>query len=183
MNVKVTIELEVTPSNEAGFNNLLGQLSALAVGNDTATGTREPGPEEPMDPMPESPGDEAPQEPEPTPAPKRVRTRTKKAPEPSPAPSPEPEPEPEPLPDPNLNPVESEARGGKEPLPSYSKLPEKQPKPKYTIDWVRRLLAEKVSKYRAECKQKLADLGAANVSSLDPEKYAEFVDFLNTLNV
>lgn len=171
--VKLTIELEVTPGNEASLKDLLGHVAMMA-----ASPYAQPVQPVDEDPMPEDPEPEPVPE-SPAPAPKRTRTRTKKA-------NPEPEPEPDPMPDPNLNPVEAEARQGQDPLPSYEKLPPQTPaseKPKYTVEWVRRLLAEKVGKYRAECKQKLADLGAANVSSLDPGKYAEFVDFLNTLNV
>jgi len=51
----------------------------------------------------------------------------------------------------------------------------------YTIEEVREKLKEKVSEYRKEIKAKLGELGAPNVSNLDPEKYTEFVDFLNSL--
>lgn len=176
MNVKLTMEFEVTHSNEADFKNLLGHLAQMAASSpEPAQPENETVPEVAMDPLPETDPEPAPAQP----APKRTRTRTKKA---DPAPEPEADPQPDPQPDPNLNPVEAEARQGQDPLKTYEKLPPKE-KPKYTVEWVRRLLAEKVGKYRAECKQKLAELGAANVSSLDPEKYADFVDFLNTLSV
>jgi hypothetical protein len=51
----------------------------------------------------------------------------------------------------------------------------------YTIEEVREKLKEKVSEHRGEIKAKLGELGAPNVSNLDPEKYAEFMDFLNSL--
>lgn len=51
----------------------------------------------------------------------------------------------------------------------------------YTIEEVREKLKEKVSEHRGEIKAKLGELGAPNVSNLDPEKYTEFVDFLNSL--
>lgn len=150
--LKLSLELEVTPGNEASLKDLLGCVAMMAANS-----------------CPNA----------------RTRSRSAKPAAPQDEPKPEPMPEPMPAsssPDSNLNPVEFEARQGGGPLPTYTQLP-KQEKPKYTVEWVRRLLAEKVGKYRAECKQKLSELGAANVSSLDPEKYAEFVDFLNTLNV
>ena len=52
----------------------------------------------------------------------------------------------------------------------------------YTIEEVREKLKEKVSEHRGEIKAKLGELGAPNVSNLDPEKYTEFVDFLNSLD-
>lgn len=170
MNMKVTIELEVTPSNQAGLKDFVTSLVSLSQKASPAN----PKPAEVVDPMPEDP--------EPAPVPetpaKRIRTRSKKE-----APTPEtnsPAPEPAVDPDP-------ESRQGQPHLPTYDHLPERtsevNAKPRYTIEWVRNLLAGKVGKYRAECKQKLSELGAANVSSLDPEKYSDFVDFLNTLNV
>lgn len=52
----------------------------------------------------------------------------------------------------------------------------------YTIEEVREKLKEKVSEHRGEIKAKLGELGAPNVSNLDPEKYTEFMDFLNSLD-
>ena len=51
----------------------------------------------------------------------------------------------------------------------------------YTIEEVREKLKEKVSEHREEIKAKLGELGAPNISNLDPEKYTEFMDFLNSL--
>lgn len=176
--MKVTIELEVTPSNQAGLKDFVTSLVNLSQG----TSPDNPISSEIADPMPEDPEPAAPTS-EPAPVPespaKKTRTRSKKE-----APAPEtnsPASEPAADPDP-------ESRQGQPHLPTYDHLPEAgkpevNAKPRYTIEWVRNLLAEKVGKYRAECKQKLSELGAANVSSLDPEKYSDFVDFLNTLNV
>ena len=99
--------------------------------------------------------DPAPAEPE---APKPVRKR-------SPKPAPQPE-----------VPAEPEA-------PAAPAEPEKQAEPakEYTVEEVREKLKEKVSDHREEIKGKLTELGAPNVSSLDPSKYTEFVNFLEGL--
>lgn len=49
------------------------------------------------------------------------------------------------------------------------------------VEDVRALLAEKVDDHRMEIKKKLTELGAPNVSALDPEKYVEFMEFLKSL--
>lgn len=49
------------------------------------------------------------------------------------------------------------------------------------VEDVRALLAEKVDDHRMEIKKKLTDLGAPNVSALNPEKYGEFMEFLKSL--
>lgn len=49
------------------------------------------------------------------------------------------------------------------------------------VEDVRALLAEKVDDHRVEIKKKLTELGAPNVSALNPEKYGEFMKFLNSL--
>lgn len=56
-----------------------------------------------------------------------------------------------------------------------------EPQPKIGIEDVRKALAEKVNDNRAAIKQKLTELGAPNVTKLDPAKYAEMYDFLKTL--
>lgn len=50
-----------------------------------------------------------------------------------------------------------------------------------SIDDVRSLLTQKVNAHRAEIKAKLSALGAPNVTSLDPSKYAEMFEFLKNL--
>ena len=52
---------------------------------------------------------------------------------------------------------------------------------KIKIESVRALLAKKVESHRTEIKNKLTELGANNVSSLDEKHYPDFVDFLNGL--
>ncbi len=49
------------------------------------------------------------------------------------------------------------------------------------IEEVRALLSKKVGAHRDACKAKLAALGAPNVSTLDPSKYAEFKTYLDSL--
>ena len=56
-----------------------------------------------------------------------------------------------------------------------------EPEKEYKVEEVREKLKEKVSEHREEIKAKLTELGAPNVSSLDPSKYTEFVNFLEGL--
>ena len=51
-----------------------------------------------------------------------------------------------------------------------------------SIEDVRKALASKVANHRAEIKDKLDELGAPSVTKLDPAKYQEMLDFLNTLD-
>lgn len=52
---------------------------------------------------------------------------------------------------------------------------------KVGIEDVRSILTEKVNDHRAAIKQKLTELGAPNVTKLDPAKYIEMYDFLKSL--
>lgn len=54
-------------------------------------------------------------------------------------------------------------------------------KKEYKIEEVREKLKEKVNDHREAIKAKLTELGAPNVSSLDPDNYAAFMGFLNGL--
>lgn len=49
------------------------------------------------------------------------------------------------------------------------------------IEDVRGMLARKVNEHRDEIKQKLNELGAPSVTKLDPAKYDEMYDFLESL--
>ena len=49
------------------------------------------------------------------------------------------------------------------------------------IEDIRALLAKKVTAHRTDIKAELTRLEANNVTSLDPEKYQEFMNFLNGL--
>src|SRR5574344_252843 len=51
-----------------------------------------------------------------------------------------------------------------------------------SIEDVRKALASKVANHRAEIKEKLDELSAPSVTKLDPAKYQEMLDFLNTLD-
>ena len=53
--------------------------------------------------------------------------------------------------------------------------------PTLSIDDVRKVVASKAAAHRDEVKAKLTELGAKNVTTLDPGKYQELVDYLNTL--
>lgn len=50
-----------------------------------------------------------------------------------------------------------------------------------SIEDVRGMLAEKVNEHRDEIKQKLNELGAPSVTKLDPAKYDEMYNFLESL--
>lgn len=58
---------------------------------------------------------------------------------------------------------------------------EKAPEVGIKIEDIRTLLAKKVTAHRTDIKAELTRLEANNVTSLDPEKYQEFMDFLNSL--
>ena len=85
-------------------------------------------------------------------------------------PKPKTQPEPEAQSEPEAEPAEPEAEPTK---PAEEKV--------YKIEEVREKLKEKVSDHREEIKAKLTELGAPNVSNLDVSKYAEFVEFLESL--
>lgn len=94
-------------------------------------------------------------------APKPVQTKKRNTKPAEPAPAPE-------------APVEEETK---------SESPAEAPveKKEYKIEEVREKLKEKVNDHREAIKAKLTELGAPNVSSLDPDNYAAFMDFLNGL--
>ena len=104
---------------------------------------------------PSAPGAEAPA----TPAPeKRKRSPKKTSPEP-----------------------EQEAASAEEASAPKTETSTETPE-EYTVELVREKLKEKVTDHRSEIKTKLTELGAPNVSSLDPAKYADFMNFLNSLS-
>lgn len=55
-------------------------------------------------------------------------------------------------------------------------------KTELTINDVRSVVASKAATHRNEIKSKLAELGAQNVTTLDPSNYQVFVDYLKSLN-
>lgn len=55
-------------------------------------------------------------------------------------------------------------------------------KTEVSIEDVRKALASKVANHRAEIKDKLDEFGAPSVTKLDPAKYQEMLDYLNSLD-
>lgn len=142
------------------------QLGALGAFLSTVGGVTIPIPvEKPKtaDFIPPQPEPEKPADPE---APKPVRKRSSKPVAPA-------EPEKPAEPETPAAPAEPE----KPAEPGKPAEPEKE----YKVEEVREKLKEKVSEHREEIKAKLTELGAPNVSSLDPSKYTEFVNFLEGL--
>ena len=69
--------------------------------------------------------------------------------------------------------------------PAPAPAPKPAPAPtscEVNITDLRALLATKVENHRPEIKAKLTELGAANVTTLDPQKYGAFKDYLNSLD-
>ena len=70
------------------------------------------------------------------------------------------------------------------PAPAPAKPAEKpaEDKAEVSIEDVRKALASKVANHRAEIKDKLDEFGAPSVTKLDPSKYQEMLDYLNSLD-
>ena len=66
-------------------------------------------------------------------------------------------------------------------MPGVVEAPAAPAAPTLTIDDVRKVVASKAAAHRNEVKAKLTELGAKNVTTLDPGKYQALVDYLNTL--
>lgn len=68
--------------------------------------------------------------------------------------------------------------------PAPAKPAEKpaEDKAEVSIEDVRKALASKVANHRAEIKDKLDEFGAPSVTKLDPAKYPEMLDYLNSLD-
>ena len=66
-------------------------------------------------------------------------------------------------------------------MPGVVKAPAAPAAQTLTIDDVRKVVASKAAAHRDEVKAKLTELGAKNVTTLDPGKYQALVDYLNTL--
>ena len=95
------------------------------------------------------------------------------APKPVPAPKPAPAPETEPDPQPKPKPVQAPApKPVQAPAASSTTL---------TVEDIRKELALKINVNRQEIKEKLTQLGAPNVTTLDVSKYEEFMAFLKEL--
>ena len=65
--------------------------------------------------------------------------------------------------------------------PKVAKPVAEAPKATISIDDVRKILAGKIAEHREEIKEKLNELGAPSVTRLDPSKYVEMIDFLESL--
>lgn len=69
------------------------------------------------------------------------------------------------------------------PAPTATAAPAAPAKPaSISIDEVRAVLVNKVNAHREEIKNKLTELGAPSVTKLDPSKYEEMLNFLNSLD-
>ena len=71
-----------------------------------------------------------------------------------------------------------------QPAPAKPVISAPQPAPvstSVTIEDVRKMLAQKVNEHRDTIKQKLNEFGAPSVTKLDPAKYNEMYNFLNSL--
>ena len=71
-----------------------------------------------------------------------------------------------------------------QPAPAKPVAAAPQPAPvssSVSIEDVRRVLAQKVNEHRDVIKQKLNEFGAPSVTKLDPAKYDEMYNFLNSL--
>lgn len=68
--------------------------------------------------------------------------------------------------------------------PAPAKPAEKpaEEKAEVSIEDVRKALASKVANHRAEIKDKLDEFGAPSVTKLDPAKYQDMFDYLNSLD-
>lgn len=83
--------------------------------------------------------------------------------------------------------VQKASEAGKAAAEEAKKTEEKKPEPQaqpasaISIESVRAVLATKVNDHREAIKNKLNELGAPSVTKLDPSKYQEMYDFLNSL--
>lgn len=66
--------------------------------------------------------------------------------------------------------------------PAASAAKPAEEKSEISIEDVRKALASKVANHRTEIKDKLDEFGAPSVTKLDPTKYQEMLDYLNSLD-
>lgn len=95
----------------------------------------------------------------------------KPAPQPAPAPAPKPQA-------PAAAPAQTNINAVPAPEAPAAQAASSAPK---NIEDVRAMLAKKVNEYRDVIKQKLNELGAPSVTKLDPAKYDEMFNFLESL--
>ena len=104
----------------------------------------------------------------PTPSAPAAPAQTQSAAEPAPT-----KPTPQPA-------APAQTQSAAEPAPSAPAAPAASSASK-SIEDVRRMLAKKVNEHRDVIKQKLNELGAPSVTKLDPAKYDEMYNFLESL--
>ena len=66
--------------------------------------------------------------------------------------------------------------------PAPAAKSESKPTDDISINDVRKALSEKVAAHRNEIKEKLTELGATSVTTLDKSKYPEMLNFINSLD-
>ena len=85
---------------------------------------------------------------------------------------------------PAAKPAPAPAKPAAKPATAPAKPAEKpaEDKAEVSIEDVRKALASKVANHRAEIKDKLDEFGAPSVTKLDPAKYQDMLDYLNSLD-
>lgn len=76
---------------------------------------------------------------------------------------------------------ETEAPGEPAPTPIAPAVPATSNASNISIEEVRAALSKKVNEHRPAIKDKLTELGAPSITKMDPSKYGEMLDFLNSL--
>lgn len=79
-------------------------------------------------------------------------------------------------------PAAQAAKPAPAPAPAKPAAKPAEDKAEVSIEDVRKALASKVANHRAEIKDKLDEFGAPSVTKLDPAKYQEMLDYLNSLD-
>lgn len=108
-----------------------------------------------------------------------VAAPAKPAPQPAPAPAPQPAPAPAPKPQVSAA-APAQTKSAAAPAPGVPAAQAASSASK-SIEDVRAMLAKKVNEHRDVIKQKLSELGAPSVTKLDPAKYDEMFNFLESL--
>ena len=150
--IKISVEVSVNLSENT--QKFLTSLFAAGVpsGAQVAASVSKPAPAAPVKP--------APAKPTPQPA---APAQTQSAAEPTPQPA-----------------APAQTQSAAEPAPSAPAAPAASSASK-NIEDVRGMLAKKVNEHRDVIKQKLNELGAPSVTKLDPAKYDEMYNFLESL--
>ena len=152
--IKISVEVSVNLSeNTQNFiKSLFGNAIAPSASAAPAAKSAPSAPATPAKP--------APAKPTPQPA---AHAQTQSAAKPAPQPA-----------------AHAQTQSAAKPAPSAPAAPAASSASK-NIEDVRGMLAEKVNEHRDEIKQKLNELGAPSVTKLDPAKYDEMYNFLESL--